>query len=88
MTHKELFENWDRGFGDMARTENLELVRQYLEDNSISAVGPSSDRPTEPTVGQKYFDTDLGKPIYWNGTEWVDALGNSADTTYVTDDSE
>ena len=26
-------------------------------------------------VGFMYFDTDLGKPIWWNGTKWVDANG-------------
>jgi hypothetical protein len=52
------------------------------------ASGPTANRPDNFEVGMRYFDTDLGKVIYWNGTEWVDALGNSADTTYVTDDSE
>ena len=26
-------------------------------------------------VGFMYFDTELGKPIWWNGTKWVDANG-------------
>ena len=26
-------------------------------------------------AGYQYFDTTLGKPIWWNGTEWVDATG-------------
>ena len=25
---------------------------------------------------QQYFDTDLGKPIWLDGTKWVDANGN------------
>ena len=27
-------------------------------------------------IGFKYFDTTLGKPIFWNGSAWVDALGS------------
>lgn len=28
-------------------------------------------------IGYMFFDTDLGKPIWWNGTKWVDANGNA-----------
>lgn len=42
--------------------------------------GKSSDRPkyTNETWcrGMYFFDTDLGKPIWWTGEKWVDALGN------------
>jgi hypothetical protein len=27
-------------------------------------------------IGRYYFDTDLGKPIWWTGEKWVDAMGN------------
>lgn len=40
--------------------------------------GETTDRPTLPTgkyIGFQYFDKTLGKPIYWNGTAWVDATG-------------
>ena len=39
--------------------------------------GPTSRRPTNMNVGFQFFDTTLGKPIYWNGTAWVDATGTS-----------
>lgn len=26
-------------------------------------------------IGSQFFRTDLGKPIWWNGTSWVDATG-------------
>ena len=35
-------------------------------------------RPTglgAANAGQMFFDTSLGKPIFWNGTGWVDATG-------------
>ena len=34
---------------------------------------------SRPTVGlrsgQVFFDTMLGKPVWWNGSVWVDATG-------------
>ena len=27
--------------------------------------------------GQVFFDTVLGKPVWWNGSAWVDATGVS-----------
>lgn len=39
--------------------------------------GATSGRPTiQLTVGQIYFDTTLAKPVWWNGTAWVDASGS------------
>ena len=37
--------------------------------------GSSAGRPAAPVTGQRYFDTTLGKPIWYNGTNWVDAQG-------------
>ena len=38
--------------------------------------GISSKRPTlSLTVGQMYFDTTLKKPIWYDGTAWVDSTG-------------
>lgn len=45
----------------------------------IKAVGDSRSRPNGAmdinTIGFRYFDTTIEKPIYWNGTKWVDATG-------------
>lgn len=38
--------------------------------------GPTASRPASPAAGAPYFDTDLGKPIWWGGTGWVDATGS------------
>lgn len=44
------------------------------------SAGPTEDRPVNNLqVGQQYFDTTLGFPVFWNGTEWVSASG----TTFV-----
>lgn len=40
--------------------------------------GDTASRPTLLTTdaGYQYFDTNLGRPIYWTGAKWVDANGN------------
>lgn len=38
--------------------------------------GVTASRPTlDLTVGQFYFDEDLGKPIWWDSAQWVDGAG-------------
>jgi len=37
--------------------------------------GPTAERPSDPSNFERYFDTDLNKPIWWNGTDWVDSTG-------------
>jgi hypothetical protein len=39
----------------------------------------TEDRPylTSLQAGATVIDTTLGKPIWWNGTKWVDATGNA-----------
>lgn len=37
--------------------------------------GTTGNRPTIRCVGMQYFDTTLGYPIWWDGTQWVDAAG-------------
>ena len=38
--------------------------------------GTTANRPTERLwVGRRYFDTTLGKPVFYNGSAWVDGAG-------------
>lgn len=39
--------------------------------------GDTSSRPTTSETGLMYFDITLGKPIWWNGSAWVDATGTT-----------
>jgi hypothetical protein len=41
----------------------------------VTANGTTANRPTQGITGQTYFDTDLGYPIWFNGTNWVNATG-------------
>jgi hypothetical protein len=45
---------------------------------TVYHIGTTAQRPaTNLFVGRQYLDTTLGKPIWWNGTNWSDAMGNS-----------
>lgn len=37
--------------------------------------GDTGTRPVATSVGQPYFDTDLGFCVWWSGSDWVDATG-------------
>ena len=51
-------------------------VDNFTQNVTVPASGTTANRPTERLeVGQYYFDTSLGYPIYWNGVDWVNALG-------------
>lgn len=45
---------------------------------ATSRSGASTDRPDAPHSGMCYFDTTLGKPIWWSAQQsaWVDASGS------------
>lgn len=42
-------------------------------------IGTTLERPSSPEDGQMYFDTDLGIPIWWTGSIWINASGNDVD---------
>lgn len=64
----------------MVRT--LELYFGQL-DNFLTVVstvssGATTARPTlDLQIGEYYFDTTLGRPIWYDGTNWVDATGTT-----------
>ena len=52
--------------------------------------GATENRPTEHlVVGQMYFDTTLGAPVFWNGTQWIQGNnGGSVDTSNLATKAE
>jgi hypothetical protein len=51
-------------------------TQQAINTLSTPSAGTTALRPsTGLLVGQFYFDTSLGIPIWWNGSNWVDATG-------------
>jgi hypothetical protein len=50
----------------------LGWIREY-----VYRAGATADRPASPVTGQMFFDTTLGTPIWWNGSNWIDASGTT-----------
>ncbi|MBA3945927.1 MAG: hypothetical protein H0X37_15345 [Herpetosiphonaceae bacterium] len=72
------------GPGNASRDTNLYRtgVGQLRTDGSLYCAGgvssggsTTANRPASPQNFQQYFDTTLGKPIWWDGTNWKDATG-------------
>lgn len=62
----------DRKLADTP-TDALSVVnRRYITLN-----GTTANRPTSPVTGQRFFDTTLGYPIFWNGSNWVNSSGTT-----------
>jgi hypothetical protein len=54
-----------------------------LQDATYASIpirigGTTADRPVTPPQTTMYFDTTLGKPVWYYGTGWVDATGSAA----------
>ena len=51
----------------------IERALQQLQP--LPLAGPTTARPALPLLGQTFFDTTLGIPIWWDGTQWDNASG-------------
>jgi hypothetical protein len=50
----------------------------FLVAISTPQNGTTANRPTlNLQIGQFYYDTTLGIPIFWNGTVWKNASGTT-----------
>lgn len=55
-----------------------DIILNVMEtlDNKIDKQEGGSIRPIDNLyIGMQFFDTTLNKPIWYNGKEWVDAMG-------------
>jgi hypothetical protein len=57
-------------------------IDNFTQATVVPASGTTANRPLNTTkvpllTGKFYFDTTLGKPIWWNGSVWKDASGNT-----------
>lgn len=48
------------------------LVRPF---RTLGANGTTAQRPTVRPIGFPYFDTTLGRNVWWRGAAWVDGAG-------------
>ena len=77
------------GFKIIPRKVNRMKNMTYVTVPIIHS-GATENRPTEHLViGQMYFDTTVGAPVFWNGTEWIQGNnGGSVDTSSLATKEE
>jgi hypothetical protein len=65
----------DKGFrASRSWTAWFTFIHNIVAD--ITSSGTTAQRPTlRLYINKPYFDTTLGKPIWWAGTAWVDGSG-------------
>ena len=72
--------NYAAGYVALSESADLNAISPKAIPLVLS--GTTVNRPTIPAgsirTGIMYFDTTLGKPIWWNGSVWVDATGTTA----------
>jgi len=58
---------------------SLSAIRhqQTVSRNVVWQNTTTASRPSDPIIGQRVFDTDLGLPIWWDGDNWIDATGST-----------
>ena len=53
-------------------------VDSFTQAVSIPDTGITAQRPIDNLLlGQQFYDTTLGTPIWWNGTVWKNASGTT-----------
>jgi len=74
MTYDQSFENQILNALRLYFTQ----IDNFSQATSIVRYGTTSQRPAVgQTIGQMYFDTTLGYPIFYNGTKWVNSSGSA-----------
>lgn len=69
-----MFENIEQ------RLRKLETAQRFTTPN----VDFSTNTPTNPRIGDQFFDTNAELIKYWNGTQWVEIADNLYSTSINT----
>lgn len=59
------------------RLGDVDTIINSLVSFQSDPSGITADRPASPFTGKMYFDTTLGQPVWWNGSNWVNSSGIS-----------
>lgn len=67
-------------YNSVISSDFFDIKEVDIDEGKLSAVPVSNllkgvDRPGNVETGYLYFDDNLGKPIWWNGSSWTDASG-------------
>lgn len=71
--YPDLFEKWERLYSSSSGNYGAWKLISYEAKK-----GTTAQRPANPKIGMRYYDTTLlasGKPIEWNGSNWIDMTG-------------
>ena len=71
--YPDLFETWIRVYTSYYGSYGAWKLISYETKK-----GTTAQRPSNPQIGMRYYDTTLlesGKPIEWNGSNWIDMTG-------------
>ena len=73
--HFNQFANVLRLYFNQLDAVNVQTITEITTLATPSS-GTTAARPTtDLQVGQFYFDTTLTRPIWWTGTDWINAAG-------------
>lgn len=61
------------------RLRKLETATRFTAPN----VDFATSTPTNPRIGDQFYDTDAELMKYWNGTQWVELADNLYGTTVI-----
>lgn len=64
---QQLFDQAQQALTSHADQSNPHFASQAIQGGSV--------RPVDAKMYEMFFDADLNKPIWWNGSGWVDAAG-------------
>lgn len=67
-------------YNSVISSDFFDIKEVDIDEGKLLAVPVSNllkgvDRPGNVETGYLYFDDNLGKPIWWNGSSWTDANG-------------
>jgi hypothetical protein len=74
-TYQESFSNAQRLYFNILDAANGQTI-DAINTLSTPSAGITAARPsTGLQVGQFYFDTTINRPIWWTGSNWINAAG-------------
>lgn len=62
-------------FTDRKLTDTPTDAYSMVNRKFVTLNGTTANRPTSSLLAQRYFDTDLNKPVWYGNSGWVDATG-------------
>lgn len=67
---------YNHSTGQINFTDGSNWFRGDGNPYNILSSGSTSQRPTNRRPGFAYYDTSIGKYIFWNGSQWIDPTEN------------